>query len=308
MDNVKPGYKAYLAGLGFSIIVGISFLAAKLAGEVGTAMQTVGFRFGFGLLTAAVLIITGIYKVNYKKANMKLIIFIAFSYAGFMGFQMLGIQRTTTIESGILFAIVPVLTAILAAIFLKEKTSFMQNLFVLVSVTGIVLMFVLGASSAAGDSFKLDVVGYIFLFLSNLLVASSNIGLRALKGSSSPMEIGLVMMIMGTVVFNAIALVEAGTAGTLSQYFAPLANVRFLVAVAFLGIFSSLLTSMLMSYVSARMKAVQVSLFSNLATAISIIAGAIVMSEPLAWYHIFCTGLIIAGVIGMSMASDKSHK
>lgn len=52
----------------------------------------------------------------------------------------------------------------------------------------------------------------------------------------------------------------------------------------------------------AHMEIVQSTIFGNASTAISILAGAILLGEPLTIHHIVCALLILAGVIGLALA------
>ena len=50
------------------------------------------------------------------------------------------------------------------------------------------------------------------------------------------------------------------------------------------------------------MEIVQSTILGNASTAISILAGAILLGEPLTIHHIVCALLILAGVIGLALA------
>ena len=77
------------------------------------------------------------------------------------------------------------------------------------------------------------------------------------------------------------------------------------IATAYLGIGCILLSAHLMSYMLSKMEAVKGTIFGNLSTAISIVAGVVILGEPLKWYHVVCTVLIIAGVIGLCLSGGK---
>jgi multidrug transporter EmrE-like cation transporter len=53
------------------------------------------------------------------------------------------------------------------------------------------------------------------------------------------------------------------------------------------------------------MEAVKATIFGNLSTAISVVAGIAILGEPFAYYNIICTAVIIVGVIGVSAAGAK---
>ena len=92
---------------------------------------------------------------------------------------------------------------------------------------------------------------------------------------------------------------------TLNQYFDLITNVKFEFAVFYLGTACILLSSQLMAYVLRYLEAVKGTIFGNVSTAISIIAGVVVLGEPLKAYHIICAALIIVGVLGISLWPEK---
>ena len=79
------------------------------------------------------------------------------------------------------------------------------------------------------------------------------------------------------------------------------------IAAAYLGIGCILLSAHLMSYMLSKMEAAKGTIFGNLSTAISIVAGVAVLGESLMWYHVVCTAVIIGSVIGMSLSGRKGE-
>jgi drug/metabolite transporter (DMT)-like permease len=55
------------------------------------------------------------------------------------------------------------------------------------------------------------------------------------------------------------------------------------------------------------MPPINATIFGNLSTAISIVAGVVFLNESLKYYHIICSILIIIGVIGVSMPKRKKR-
>ena len=106
-------------------------------------------------------------------------------------------------------------------------------------------------------------------------------------------------------VFNLAFFVYGIFSGNLHTYFEPFQHTEFIIATAYLGVGCILLSAQLMSYLLSKMAAVKATIFGNVSTAISIVAGVLVLGEPLRAYHIICTVLIIAGVIGLSFSGNK---
>ena len=97
-------------------------------------------------------------------------------------------------------------------------------------------------------------------------------------------------------------------AGSLQHLLALFSNLEFLLAVFYLGVLSSLVTSLLNNYLLANMEAAKVSVFGNLRTVFTIFAGVYFLKEPLFFYHVAGSFLIILGVIGANYARHQPKK
>ncbi|HVI39478.1 MAG TPA: DMT family transporter [Anaerovoracaceae bacterium] len=299
----ESNLKVYGSAVLFSLIVGFSFIGVKTCISVATPLETLTYRFNFAFLAALMPVILGFTKINVQgKPKIKLALTAGF-YVGFMILQTIGLLFSTSIESGIIFAIIPILAKIISGIFLKEGTNWKQNIFVCMSVAAVITMFILGASDIT-----VNVAGLIVLMISSLSMAISNVMMRYVRGTYRPFEITFFITAGGCILFNLATIVFGIKNGTLGDYFEPLSHMNFIFATAYLGIPSTLISAMLMAYMLANMEAVKATIFGNLSTAISIVAGVIVLKEPLELYHIICTILIIIGVIGLSMPSMAKKK
>jgi drug/metabolite transporter (DMT)-like permease len=263
-------------------------------------LETLVYRYNFAFLGSLIPIFAGFIKVNLiGKKKGKLIITAGF-YISFIVLQTIGLVFATSIESGIVFAMVPILVKILAGFFLKEHTNWKQNVFIFMSVIAVITMFILGATDIT-----VNFIGLIILFISSLGAAFSSIMMRYVRGSYTPFEITLFITGGGFIIFNLAAVIIGLNNGTLGNYFEPMTHISFVIAIAYLGILSTLISSMINAYMLAHLQAVKGTIFGNLATAITIVAGVAVLGEPLEIYHIICTILIIIGVIGLSVTSEK---
>ncbi len=296
-------YKVYGSAVLFSLIVGFSFIGVKTCVSVATPLETLTFRFNFAFLATLIVVLVGLIKIDLRGKPKKKLALTAGLYLGFMVFQTIGLVFSTSIESGIIFAIIPILAKIIASLFLKENTNWKQNVFVCMSVAAVITMFVLGASDLS-----VNMVGLVILLLSSVSMACSNVMMRYVRGVYKPFEISCFITGGGCIIFNLATIVIGIKNGTLGDYFEPLSHMNFVLATAYLGIPSTLISALFMAYMLAHMEAVKATIFGNLSTAISIVAGVIVLGEPLQLYHIVCTLLIIMGVIGLSMPSVAKIK
>ncbi len=292
---------AHLAGVVFSILVGFSFMSVKICIPIATPLEILSYRYNFAFLAAVVFVLLRINKISFKNKPKRLLGLVVFCYVGFMVFQTIGLVFTSSVEGAIVFAIVPIFAKIIARLVLKEKSTILQDVFMLVSISALIIMIIMGATNLS-FSFK----GVLLLTISSGLMAGSNVVMRQIKDVFAPKEITFAIVVSGFLFFNSVTLVYGSITNTLSDYFQLMGNLKFLLATAYLGIFCIMFSAQLMSYMMANMPAVQGTLYGNVSTAISIIAGTLILAETLLPYHIICAALIVIGVIGISMAGKKA--
>lgn len=302
MDQ-KSYMKVYGIAILFSILVGFSFLGVKTCVPVASSLQILVHRYNFAFLAILLLMAFRIVQVDLRGRSKKNLFLTAGTYIGFMALQVVGMFYSTSIEASILFAIVPILAQIIAAVFLGEKATLSQNLFVGLSVAALIAMLVMGS-----NSLSFHAGGTILLLLSSVCMAVSNVFMRYVRAEYRPIEISTAIIIGGWAVFNIAFLIQGAIQGTISTYFSPFRHVEFVIAAAYLGIGCILLSAQLMSYLLSKLAAVKATIFGNVSTAISMIAGVVILGEPLMPYHIICAALIIAGVVGLGLSGNKPEK
>lgn len=299
----KKGWLIYGSAVLFSLIVGFSFLGVKASVLLASPLETLTYRFNFAFLAALIPVALGRVKIETRGRSKKNLLLTAGFYQGFMVLQTVGLLFASSIESGIIFAIIPILAKIIARYYLGEKGTIWQNIFVTLSVSAVIVMFLASANGYEGVSLP----GLILLFIASISMAISNVFMRYVRGEYKPYSISFAITASGFALFNLAALARGAAAGTLGDYFAPLAHGDFVLATVFLGIPSTLISSLLMAYMLANMEAVKATVFGNLSTAISIVVGILILSEPFHLYHIVCTALIAAGVIGTAVSGRPKN-
>lgn len=222
----------------------------------------------------------------------------------FFTFQVFGLVYTTTSEAGIIQAAIPIFTMLLAAYFLKERTGGWQLAATLISVFGVMFIFMLKGLDMSTSS----LIGSVLILLSSLSSAGYNVMARKLGQKWDVFTLTYVMTAAGFVLFNVLALGEHIRQGTTGHYFAPFAKLPFLLAILYLGILSSLVTSYLSNYALSKLEASQMSVFANLATLISIVAGVMVLNEQMEWFHYVGGLCILLGVIGRNLLPQRKAR
>ncbi|HSR04311.1 MAG TPA: DMT family transporter [Proteiniclasticum sp.] len=293
---------AYLAALSMSIIIGFSFFTNKISLNTASPYAILAHRFSFAFLGLLVLKGLGFMKFKMTKKEFLTILPLSLFYPLlFFTLQLLGLQRVFSSEAGIIQATTPLMTMILATVILKEKTARKQKIFMLISLTGVVYISLMKGAELSISS----LTGYVLLLLSSLSSAMNLVLIRKLVRNHSFMKLTFVAITTGFIIFNLVNLMLHINEGSLHTYFYPLRTPSFLLGVLFLGVLSTLGTSLLSNFALSRLEASRMSIFNHLGTVISIFAGVLLLQEHLKYYQVIGAVLIIIGVIGTNYFAKK---
>lgn len=295
MKNIT---KAYLAITLQASIIGFSFLFVKIALRSADTMSLLAHRFTLAALCICIYRFFNPGKISVKRVDWLKIIPFSFSYPiSFFMFQTLGLKIISSSEAGIVQATAPILTLIAARIILKEQIKNLQKLFILISVSGMIFINVLNGFSLSHYSYW----GFLFIFMSSMSFAVYNVLAKKLSKDYSVSSIVYVMSITGCIVFNLISIFQHIINGNIASYFEPFSKPSFVWAIIYLGVFSSLITSLLSTYALRTLQATKVGLFSNVSTVITILAGTVLLHESLYYYHYIGIVAILVGTIGFNL-------
>lgn len=296
---------AYLLALLYAFIIGFSFLFTKIALKFADPIDLLAYRFTLSFLGLGIPVLAGWIKLDFKGRNwLRLLPLGLISPTAFFGFQTFGLANATSSVGGIISASTPVFTLILASVFLKEQTNWIQKLSVLCSVGGVVYIIAMGGASAQGT----NALGIFLLLLSALLLSLYGVVVRYLKDGFTPIQMTYVMMLSGCVSFDVFSITKHAFAGTMHRLIEPLSQPQFILSILYIGLLSSLISSLLSNYVLSKIEATSMSVFANLGNLISIFAGVIFMNEQLSYYHMIGATLIIVGVLGVNYRGRKTIK
>ena len=79
-----------------------------------------------------------------------------------------------------------------------------------------------------------------------------------------------------------------------------LGDSSFIIAVLFLSLASSVCAYMLCNYALARLPVARMTIFNNVSTVVSVVAGVLVMGDPFMLTSVIAFVLILAGVWGVN--------
>ncbi|MGG1556089.1 DMT family transporter [Paenibacillus ferrarius] len=305
MTNLHGRKLAYSFAVLNATIIGFSFLFAKIALDYASPLDTLTLRFAASFAVMSIPVAFGWVKLHYRGKPLRKVLLLAAMYPlGFFTLQAYGLKHATSAEAGILYAFTPIATMVLASLFLKETTTVLQKLSVLLSVAGVVFIF---AMKGGGIDLS-NLMGIGLLLLTCLAFAGYSVMARSLASQFSPAEITYLMLGTGFVAFSIVSLTTHAAAGTIYLLFQPLASSVFVASILFLGVISSLVTALTSNYVLSILPASRMSVFSNLSTIVSIGAGAIFLGEHITAAAIIGSILIICGVVGANRQGQRQGK
>jgi len=273
-------------GISYSTIFGFSYIASKNALEVLNPLELLFLRFSFATLVFVLLVAFKIIKLSYKgKPLGELGLVCLFQPILYFVCETFGIKECSTSTAGLMLGAVPVTVAFLAWLILDERPTLLRMLSLLVSLSGVGFI-ALTASSGENTFF-----GLLLLFGAMASASLYNVFSRKSSRIFTPMETTFAMMISGTVGFGLLALFN--TSPDLIQRAVPK-----IPSIVYLGGLSSVVAFFLVNFNLSKLTASQVSVFSNLSTTVSVMAGVIFLGEHFGPLQVIGAVLILFGVWG----------
>lgn len=294
--NNKLGYLAVILS---NIIIGLSFLFTKKAVTATDPITTLFLRFFISFTVISFAILFKIVKVNFKEKNLKKLVFMSvFFPSGFFLFQSFGLKYASSSEAGIISALTPAVVLIFSIIFLKEKTNIKQIISIILSIFGVIYIFLMkGVSLNLGNS-----LGLLLVFISCICFSIYSILSRKFSDEFTPVEICFFMQLFGFLVFLIIFIFNGNDLGNTVSLFK---DMSFIGPILYLSVLSTLITSILNNYTFSKIEASKAGVFCNISTIVSIVAGALILHEQILYYHIIGCMLIIIGIFGANYFSPK---
>ena len=163
---------------------GFSFLASRKGLDEAPVFVLLSHRFGLSFLVMNLLVLLGAGKLSLKgKALWKpLLLGLMEPVIYFFGEQY-GILHSNTVFSGVMIAMIPIVSTLAAAPILQEKPSAGQLFFCLLSVCGVVGIGFMNRSSGA-----LDWIGVVALTVAVLSAGAYTLIGRGISREYTPFE------------------------------------------------------------------------------------------------------------------------
>ncbi len=301
MDR-KTRFFTFFSAIVGHIFWGFSFLASTRGQQSAHIFVLLSHRFVLAFVLMTMSVLFGAVKLRLKGKRWWLLVLlgVAEPVVYFLGEQY-GLLHSTSIFSGVMIAMIPIVSVLAAAPILGEKPTAGQLLFGCVSVAGVV-----GIGLLTNSSGSLDGIGVIALVIAVCGAAGYTLLGRSISAEFSPFERTYMMMAVGAAVFSAMAVLHTG--GNMAVYLQPLQETEYLLSIVFLGVFCSVVCYFMSSYAITHMTVAQETVFANLTTAVSVFAGVVILKEPFSWWGLLFCAMILLGIYGVQRTSPKEQK
>ena len=286
------------AALG-NIIWGFGFLFTKICLDVAPDPNVMlGHRFTLSILFMMVPILLGKQKISFKGKKWGPISLLLLLQISYYLFESYGILYTNSTISGLVLAVVPVVTIGTGALFLKEYPSKRQILFCIMPVAGVILITVSGKELGV-----VTPIGVLFLILTMLSSALYKTVNRKASEEFTPYERTFMVLAISAIVFNLSGM--SAVNWDMATYVAPLIQPRYLLSVLCLSLLSSILANILVNYALGKMSLFKVSSFGALSTLCSAVAGIVFLKEPFS-ISLAAGGILI--LVGVNLITRSQVK
>lgn len=211
-------------------------------------------------------------------------------------FLGIGLNVTSAVNGGLILGLGPLLTALMAILFLGKKLTFVRTLGFIFGGIGVTLTVLAGDTSLSGMS-----IGDFYVFLAIVSQAISFIIISKAAKTLDPRLLTGYMLVIGSILLlliglwkepNGLASLGDASVGIWSIFFAS-------------AIFATAVGHMLYNYAIGQTGPAEASIFLNLNTFLSILFAGIFLGERITSSHLLGLIFIVAGVIFGSGALEE---
>lgn len=308
--NMNTRTKALIAVILGNGIFGFSFLFSKVALAVTTPAIMLAIRFttAFAVLNLLVLI-GGIVK---KKDGTKLIDFslkgkpiryvlllAVFQPVIYFFAESNGIALTSSAFAGTIIAVIPIVGIVLDVIIMKVKVSKKQVVCAIASVGGVAI------TTLGAENMKSSFWGVVLLMIAVISGALFYVFSKKAGEYFNPLERTYVMFGVGSITYVILALLQ--NVGDYGNTIVPaVTNPTVWGCMIYLSVVSSVGAFMMLNFGSSYVTVSEASLFANLTTVISIIAGVVVLHETFTIQQVIGAAIIVASVYISSASQTEA--
>ena len=223
----------------------------------------------------------------------------------YMLFETLGITMSSGVTTGVILSLSAVTGCICEEIILKEKSTFLQKIFLGVGIFGAIYIAVCSVSNQESQD---SIAGIIFLLLAVLSGSLYSVFSRRSSTAFNSIEITYVSAMLGAAAFNGVNVIRHLIAGDIFHYFDPYFNASNLVGFAFLAIFSTIVATCMQNYACSKLKVSTIAAFGGVSTLVTVLIGVFLGGEKLHLFHLIGFTCLLIRMVGVSVISIRQDR
>ena len=285
-----------------SVIYGSTYLFTGRLLQSMDVLDLLSLRFLLGSLLFILFVAIGVLKVNFRGKDLRLLAVASlFEPVLSFVFETLGVAGTNSMTAGLLSAFSPAVVIVLETIILRERTTHLQKLMVLVSITGVLLISVVGSTGSGTNTPGGILAMMLCMLTSGLFLICS----RRSSQNFTAVEITFFTTLMGGGIFNTVNVGRHLVKGDIANYFTPLKEPSVLLSLLFLGGMASLIGAMINNFGLAKLQASRVVALNGISPVTSVVLGVLINHESFHWYHAVGGILVLIGATGINRLAQK---
>lgn len=287
----RKGYLYFLVVI-CALFWGFSFFATTYAlGQGLKPFELLMLRWGVAAILFLGLVCIGMVKINVNKKYLKSVLIVgALQPCLYSIFETTGIGLTSTSESSILIATIPLTVLILGVAFFHKKAVPLTIFAIILAFIGVVICVAFAPGFQLGDK----LYGYAVVMTAVLIAGFFSHASAGVSDQISPMELTFGMSVMGGIFFLITNLAMGNGSKSVAMVFS---NSKLFVAVMFLGVCCSCICYIIFNFVLSKLPAARASnLIANSTTAVGLISGAAFAGDPFGWYTFVGLGMTLTGI------------
>ncbi len=280
--NLLPSFSLIMAML----LWASSFVALKIAFQGFHPMQVM---FGRMLIASLcfVVFIPSFRKISWRRQDIKyLLIMVICEPCLYFTFEAKALELTSASQAGMITAMMPLLVAILAWSWLKEKISQQTLAGFCLAIGGACW---LSLASEASTNAPNPLLGNFFEFMAMVCAAAYTVSLKRLSSNYPPLFITALQAFVGTLFFFPFLLLPE-VSWTIHWDLAPALAVLYLGTMITFGAYGCF------NYGVSRISASRAAGYVNLIPVFGVILGMIILGDQLNPSQWLACGLVFCGV------------
>lgn len=276
-------------------------VATKVLGAVFMPVTMTAARlFVAGIFLFIFLFMIGSVRKLTTKEFLVVVVGSLFNVVGHHYFLAVGLTQTSASNGGLILGAGPLLTAVMAFLFLRNRLSNLRVLGILLGFSGVAFIVLQGSEGISGVS-----IGDVFVFLSIFSQAFSFIIISKVSKTLDPrLMTGYMLLIGAVIMFGLSRFLEPN--GIQSLFHAPSAGIWVIFFAS--AIIATALGQMLYNYAIGKVGPSEASVFMNFTPFFSLVGSALFIGERISLTHVIGLMCIVLGVLLGSGAWEEIRR